>query len=296
MSTMLLPSAPALFNLFIVNATLERLSSVRQSCLADRFYGTYDDQSLFMVDSHSHCDPSELKLDLSSESNSIFVHPGHELLFLKKTDIEDPVSSEDTLLGILEHLGAHATTEPPTTPDEQLLLTENAPMYSIPYLKHHSALLSISPHLLPHFSKALPPSYKAYALPKLPLPFRRVPDEVKGRIRHWTHSMEYDDEISWVVGGLSISQLREDVRYLTGEDSNSPILSRNSFSEGGRLAAEWIFEQIEETGAECELKRFLPGFAPNVIWSVASHRYNVDSQENAPFIANTNPWMTPLAQ
>jgi len=55
-----------------------------------------------------------------------------------------------------------------------------------------------------------------------------------------------------MVDGLSIAELREDVRYLTGEDPCSQILSRNPFSEGGRLAAEWILEQIEETCAECK--------------------------------------------
>jgi len=37
-----------------------------------------------------------------------------------------------------------------------------------------SVILTISPHLLPHIDKALSPSYKAYALPKIPLPFRRI--------------------------------------------------------------------------------------------------------------------------
>lgn len=261
---MLPPSAPVLLNLLVINATLETLTSVYQTCLADRYYGTYDDQSIFKIDPTFFYDPSELKLHW--QASSILVQPHHELLFLKKMEIESVISDSHTLLDGLEHLAAHIADDTPIVSDVQLSFTKNAPVYSIPWHTDYSALLSISPHLLPHIDKALPPSYKAYALPKIPLPFRRVSDAAKRRIRRWTRSVKYDDEISLVVEGLSISQLRKDVRYLTGEDPDSPILSRSSFSEGGRLAAEWILEQIEETGAECELRRFLPGFSPNVIW------------------------------
>lgn len=282
---MLLPTLPALFNLFITNATSERLSSVHQSCLADRYYGTYGDQSLFVVDRNSQCDPVELKLDLVWESSSICVYPHHELIFLKKMDIESAISDEHTLLGGLKHLASHITGDASATPSTQWPVTNNAPTYSIQYHTNHSTLLSISPHLLPYIDRALPPSYKVYALPRVPLPFRRVPDEAKGRIRQWTHSVEYNDDIGWVVEGLSVSQLRDDVRYLTGEDPDSPILSRSSFSEGGRLAAEWILDQIEDTGAECELQRFLPGFAPNVIWWVPPPHSSLDFQGNYFFLS-----------
>ncbi|KAF9791293.1 hypothetical protein BJ322DRAFT_1040893 [Thelephora terrestris] len=264
-STMVLPTTPALLTLLITNATLDSFNQVRQSCLVDRYYGTYGDQSLFMVDPNLHCDPFKLKLDLDWQWDLISVHPDHELLFLKKMEIEDAISGEDTLIGGLERLVEYTSNDPPAASGAQWPLIEVAPTYSILYHAEHSAILSISPHLLPYIDNALPPSYKAYALPKIPLPSRRVPEEAKRRIRLWTDLVEYDDDVNRIVEGLSSRKLRQDVRYLTGEDSNSPILSRSSFSEGGRLAAEWIFEQINQTGAECELKQFLPGFAPNVI-------------------------------
>ena len=268
---MLLPTAPALLNLLIVNTTLDMFNSVHQSCLADRYYGTYDDQSLFILDSESHCDFSELNLDLRWESSLIPVHPHHELLFVKRIEIEDAITDEDTLLGGLERLVYYTADNAPAALGTQRPLIADAPIYSIPYHTDSSAILTISPRLLSHIDKVLPPSYNAYGLPKFPLPFRRISDEARERIRRWTDSVEYDGDIGWIVDGLSIAELREDVRYLTGEDPDSPILSRSSFSEGGRLAAEWILEQIEETGAECELKQFLTGFAPNVVWCVTPH-------------------------
>ena len=59
-----------------------------------------------------------------------------------------------------------------------------------------------------------------------------------------------------------------DARWLTGEDSHSPIVSRHSFHSDTKKAAEWLVEKFEETGAECRLEPFLTGFAPNVIWCV----------------------------
>ena len=282
---MVLSTTPAFLNLLIVNATPDGFSSIHQSCLADQYYGTYGDQSLFMLGPNIHCDPSELKLEPGWESNPISVNPRHELLFLKKMNIEDAITNGDTLLGGLERLAAYVVDDVPAAHDMQWQLTTDAPTYSVPYYAGDSAILSVSPQLLPYVGDVLPASYKPYALPKIPLPFRRVSEEAKQRIRHWADSVWYDGEISWIVEGLSISQLRDDVRYLTGEDPDSPILSRSSFSQDGRLAAEWIAEQIEETGAECELRQFMPGFSPNVIWCVASSPYCVDSQVQCPSVS-----------
>jgi hypothetical protein len=44
-----------------------------------------------------------------------------------------------------------------------------------------------------------------------------------------------------------------------------PILSRHSFSTGAVVAAHYLKEQVESTGASCTLEPFLAGFAPNVI-------------------------------
>ena len=271
---MLLPTVPALFNLLVVNATSDEFNLVHQSCLADHYRGTYSDQSLFMVDSESHCDFSGLNLDLGWESSLIPVHPHHELLFIKRMEVDGAMTEGGTLLGGLEHLVLYTDNDAPVILDtQQPLGVADTPTYFVPYHTDSSAILTVSLNLLPHIDKALPPAYKAYALPKVPLPFRRVPHEARERIRHWTDLVEYDDDIGWILEGLSVAELREDVRYLTGEDPDSPILSRSSFSEGGRLAAEWILEQIEETGAECELKKFMIGFAPNVVWCVASPIY-----------------------
>ena len=265
---MLFPIVPILLNLLIVNATLDRFNLAHQSCPADQHHDTYGDQSLFVLDLESHRDFSELNFDLRRKSGLTSVHPHHEPPSAKRMEIKGAISNEDTLSGRLGRLVSYTTDDPATFGTQQPLIMD-ALRYSILYRMCPSTILRTS--LLLHIDKALPPSCKAHVLPKIPLPFRRVSKEARERIRRWTDSVQYDDDIGRIVDGLSIAELREDVRYLTGEDPDSPILSRSSFSEGGRLAAEWILEQIGQAGAECELKQFLIGLSPNVIWCVTSH-------------------------
>jgi len=59
--------------------------------------------------------------------------------------------------------------------------------------------------------------------------------------------------------------MQKDIRWLTGENEESGILSRHSFTSGARVAADWIQGEIEKSGAVCEQKDFAHGFAPNVI-------------------------------
>ena len=73
-------------------------------------------------------------------------------------------------------------------------------------------------------------------------------------------------EVEDTLDDISVEQLKEDLHWLTGEDPTSPIISRHSLSGGASVAAEWLKARYEEAGADCVLKLFLPGFAPNVIW------------------------------
>lgn len=80
-----------------------------------------------------------------------------------------------------------------------------------------------------------------------------------------TKHVEYNPKIHKLVNSLSLDDFQEVVRYLSGENPESPIHSRHSFSSGAKLAAQWIADEIEKTGAKCNLHDFLVGFSPNVI-------------------------------
>jgi hypothetical protein len=84
-------------------------------------------------------------------------------------------------------------------------------------------------------------------------------------VRDILATLKFNPEVAKIVSNISLPQIQNDIRYLTGEDGKSGIESRHSFSSGAGVAAEWLKTRFEETGANCELRPFSSGFAPNVI-------------------------------
>lgn len=112
------------------------------------------------------------------------------------------------------------------------------------------------------------PTRRAYSIPYPPSPLLPVAQPDVDRVLSLLHHLSYDKKIGELIESLNIPQMHKDVRYLTGEREDSKIESRHSFHPDARKAANWIREQIESTGASCELKTFLTGFTPNIIWRV----------------------------
>lgn len=112
----------------------------------------------------------------------------------------------------------------------------------------------------------LDPSYKIGLVPYPPSAVVPVPADDISRVRRLLSSLKFEESVSKLVNIISVTSMRKDITWLTGEANDSPIESRHSFVPDTRVAASWIKDQIEGTGAECELRPFLQGFAPNVIW------------------------------
>jgi len=111
----------------------------------------------------------------------------------------------------------------------------------------------------------LPRFWKAAPIPASPVSFLPVSETAVKRVRDLLASLRFDPLAAGIIGGISVEQLRKDIRFLTNEDGESGIVSRHSFHEGSRIAATWIKQQFEQTGATCRLVAF-EDFAPNVIW------------------------------
>lgn len=112
----------------------------------------------------------------------------------------------------------------------------------------------------------LDPTYKIAIVPYPPSAVVPVPSDDISRVRSLLNSLKFEESVSKLVNIISVTSMRKDITWLTGEAKNSSIESRHSFHPDTRVAAAWIKDQIEGTGAECELRPFLQGFAPNVIW------------------------------
>jgi hypothetical protein len=232
-------------------------------CLAQSHIGTYGSQDVFT--------PSESCVNSFTSTTdvpSIRLHPGAQLVWIEQASLEKHVTDYPfSLLSLQKHLATFPDIDITTyglhAESQQLL---SGPIDTRPL--HHtstSALLALSPEYTRQLTLILPPTWRIYVLPWKPFP---VPEPAITRVRDILSSLRFSPEVAKIVSNISLPQVRNDIRFLTGEDGKSGIVSRHSFSSGALIAAEWLKVRFEETGANCELRPFLPGFAPNVIWYV----------------------------
>lgn len=281
----------ALFGLFLFTTSLKPAEFADEACLSDNYYGTYGDTSLFLISPDSECFeylPATMSPPFIESGALSVAKEGHQLMYIHKMPVQDNTDSVAQLTEALDHLNA-CTPDSGASDSQTTFELRSQDKYSFLYYTGADAVISVPPHLIPHIDKALPPSFKAYAIPTEPLSITPVPEEDVHRVKRWLKHLEFNDEIASIVSDISMPQMRNDIRYLTGEDLGSPVLSRHSFSEGARIAASWLKDRIENTGARCELKQFLVGFAPNVIWYVFRWSSCLVRRLTV-FIADTNPW------
>ncbi|KLO16666.1 Zn-dependent exopeptidase [Schizopora paradoxa] len=171
-------------------------------------------------------------------------------------------------LGLYGQSGQQTVMSEREYEDRAPTLEEFPPMtFGLLYATETSYLFALRGFSAP-LDHILPPSYKSYALSYALSHSNQlipVPDESLARVRALLSSVKYDTTVARLVEDISLPQMQEDVRYLTGEREDSPIVSRHSFHPDTLKAAAWIKEQVESTGAKCELRKFLTGFAPNII-------------------------------
>lgn len=260
------------FGFFLFTTSLKPAEFADESCLTDNYYGTYGDTSLFVLSPDSECFSS-----LRGTAPSGYIDSGvlsvakanHPLMYIRKMPVQGDTDSVNQLAKALERINVYNADSDSGAYDSQTTFgLESQENYSFLHYTGVDAIISVPPHLVPHIDKALPRSFKAYAIPTKPLSITPVPEEAVDRVKEWLKDLKFSEEIATIVSDISVPQMRNDIRYLTGEDSSSPVMSRHSFSEGARIAASWLRDRIESTGAHCELREFLIGFAPNVIWFV----------------------------
>lgn len=261
-----------LFGFFFFTTSLKPAEFASESCLSNNYYGTYGDTSLYLLSPDSECfdslpataPPGYIESGVLSVTEA-----GHQLMYIHKMPVQDDTDSVDRLTVALDSLNDYTPDSGSGASDSQATFgLGSQDKYSFLHSTGADAIISVPPHLVPHIDKALPRSFKAYAIPTEPLSITPVPEEAVDRVKGWLKDLKFNEEIASIASDISVAQMRNDIRYLTGEDFGSPILSRHSFSEGARIAANWLRDRIQNTGAHCEFREFLIGFAPNVIWYV----------------------------
>ncbi|KAI0696388.1 Zn-dependent exopeptidase [Cerioporus squamosus] len=220
-------------------------SHLSDSCLSQYYYGTHGQQNVFITDDDVCL--SKAAQQLTDGSLVQLTDDVQQLVWLQHQAVDDsikPASFVDEFNAFFSRLST-----PSHVTDGEQIVFHNQRAAKLLHRTTTSALISASP------------------LPSEPVPFIPVPSKAVDRVRDILDGLKFDPTVASIVGNISAPQLRFDVRYLTGEDSRSEIVSRHSFSKGVLIAADWLKEKFEDLGANCTLKPFLSGFAPNVVCS-----------------------------
>ena len=263
------------------------------SCLSSAFFGNFQDGgkilSVFRPDSLCLSEWTSQTV-ASSASFAEASSKIQQLVWLSEQAIDDSLKSQtrsfrnefDAFLAtISNHFLQNSSAQ------EVITYSQQEPRYELLYRTPSAALLSVSPEKANIIDTLLPQFWKSTLLPTLPVPYIPVPPSATKRVEEVLSTLRFDPVIASIVDDLSIVQMRDDVRFLTGEDGESGIISRHSFSPGALVAASWLKDRFEETGAVCKLQHFLPGFAPNVIWCGNSMFYRLLLFNHFTEIANT---------
>ncbi|KAG6885609.1 hypothetical protein C0993_012356 [Termitomyces sp. T159_Od127] len=249
------------------------------SCLSTAFYGNYQQGgttlSVFRPDREC-LDTWTTRARASSASITEAREDIQQLVWVEEQAIDvalktqtRPFGSElDNFLYTLSTSERTPVQNGGTPVQEVMVNTHRQSGYAVLYRSPKAALLSVATAM--SIDTLLPRFWKSTLLPTNPVPYIPVPSSSLKHVKGVLANLRFDPVIASIVGNISIPQINNDIRFLTGEDGKSGIISRHSFSSGARAAAIWLKNSFEETGAVCELKPFLPGFTPNVVCRYSS--------------------------
>ena len=247
-------------------------------CLTSRYYGSYGSGAFAVFLTDETC-VSSLGSDVLFNATAVPLSSQHDRLIwveeasvepTLKTDVDPGLFLQD-LANFIDRLDA-SPARPcglDLQPDEKhhfVASTHSKSRSRAVWSASSSAVITLSSDTIPILDTLLPRFWRAIPLPLLPLPIDPIPPKSVDRIKRVLAHLAFDPDVAAIVNNISVPQMRNDIRFLTGEDGKSGIVSRHSFSEGSRIAAAWLKERFEETGATCHLQEFILGFAPNVIW------------------------------
>ena len=247
--------------------------SLSGPCFSDNFLGNYRDGgaqlSIIAVPDPSCVD--HFGMQLSAGHYAQLPEVTRRLVWLEKVSIDEKLLSSsqtglDELWSSLQgpQMDYHAAEQEVVLTDKPAVTTE----HHILYQTESAALVSLSKEKARVVDTLLPRFWRSTLIPTGPVTHTPIPYEATEVVRDITSKVKFDPVIASVVNNISIPQIKNDIRFLTGEDPKSGIVSRHSFTTGAMTAAHWLKDRVENTGAKCRLMSFLEGFSPNVIWYV----------------------------
>ncbi|KAH9948511.1 Zn-dependent exopeptidase, partial [Amylocystis lapponica] len=237
--------------------------AVHDSCLSKSYYGLHGQQSVFITDEACISDAA----DFLTEGTIIPLEKTEDLVWLEQEAVDEalrPATFVDELDDFLEEL-AQLEQPPYGGNGEQQILEGRKSVVQVLSRTPSFTLIAIDPSVAVTLDMRLPRYWKASPLPIAPVPLLPVPSSAIDHVRNILASVKFDPDVASIVHNISTSDMFRAIRYLTGEDPASPLVSRHALSQGAVDAAGWLKAQFEETGAHCVLQPFLRGFSPNVV-------------------------------
>jgi hypothetical protein len=268
------PDASLPFGMLLVTPFTPSLFS--DPCRSSNFLGSFrdGDSTMAVLNMTSCAERSSdfaAAIDAEKGTFSELADIGSQLVWLEKASIDAKLqnrqSTLEDLVASLQELNEFEMV------DQEVLMephTNGVKGFTVQYYSNDALLISVKPEQAMRIDTLLPPFWKSKLLPTEPQQYVPIPESATRVVEGILKNLKFNPEVASIVGNISIPQIKKDIRFLTGEDESSGIVSRHSFSSGALTAANWLKDQVEETGASCRLSSFLIGFAPNVIWYTTS--------------------------
>ncbi|KAJ7498595.1 hypothetical protein FB451DRAFT_1202442 [Mycena latifolia] len=247
----------------------------QHECLSASYHGNYNDgqatNSVFMPD--AACLASWTSQALASSASIAEAAQDIQQLVWVQQKAVDPslVAATRSFRNEFDSFLQRLSTPKHVGREQDVLAVPTNKMgYELLYRTPTAALLSVSHGTARTIDTILPRFWKSALVAATPVSFMPVPAEALKHVQHVLSTLKFNPEVASIVDSISVPQMINDIRFLTGEDGVSGIMSRHSFAEGSRTAADWLKDRFEDTGATCELQPFLEGFAPNVVCAYPS--------------------------
>ncbi|KAF8622131.1 hypothetical protein AX15_007262 [Amanita polypyramis BW_CC] len=245
-------------------------------CLADSFYGNYRDghilRSLFRFTQHQRsCFDSypSTTTDLENSYKIVTQYEPQQLIWLEAEVIDanlqpqEQFNPEHWLVTALDQTNSRLNSD---GANQQRFHSRPKPRSDhVIWTSTKATLMSVDLEMWRVLDMQLPRFWKSTLIPSNPTVYHPVPSPSEDHVQRIVSQLHFNPVIASAVNNISLPQMKDDIRFLTGEDGESGIVSRHSFSPGALVAANWLKGRFEEMGATCELKPFLSGFAPNII-------------------------------
>lgn len=215
------------------------------SCLSGSYYGNYNDgqttNSVFMPD--TACLDSWTSQALASSASIAEATQDFQQLVWVQQKAVDPslIAATRSFRNEFDSFLQRLSTPKRVGREQDILAVPEHKMgYEILYQTPTAALLSVSHGTARTIDTLLPRFWKSALVPSTPVSYMPVPDEALKHVQHVLATLQFNPEVASIVNTISIPQMRNDIRFLTGEDGVSGIVSRHSFAEGSRTAANWL--------------------------------------------------------